>query len=66
MPPKRPRSELDSEANDNSGDENGRTKKSVRRTATRGKGKRGKNFAKVPVELLYEVSTVSDITRDYC
>lgn len=56
MPPKRQRGEAEPEADDSSGDEYGRTKKSVRRTATRSKGKKGGNFSKVPIDVLYEVS----------
>ena len=55
MPPKRRRGKADSEADDSSGDEYGRPKKSVRRTAARGKGKKGGSFSKVPINVLYEV-----------
>lgn len=55
MPPKRRRGKAGSEADDSSGDEYGRPKKSVRRTAARGKGKKGGSFSKVPIDVLYEV-----------
>jgi len=64
MPPKRRRRNPDSEADDNSGDEYGHTKKSVRRTTTRGKGKKVGNFSKIPIDVLYEVSaSASETTR---
>ena len=56
MPPKRRRGKAEPEEDDSSGDEYGRPKKSARRTATRGKTKKGGNFSKVPVDVLYEVS----------
>ena len=56
MPPKRRRRKSDSEVDDSSGDEYGRTKKSARRGATRGKGKKGGKLSEVPIDVLYEVS----------
>ena len=56
MPPKRRRGKSEHESDNSSGDEYGPAKKSVRRTATRGKSKKEGNFCEVPVEVLYEVS----------
>ena len=56
MPPRRRRGKTEPEADDSSGDEYGRVKKPVRRSATRGKGKKGGIFSKVPIDVLYEVS----------
>jgi len=56
MPPNRRRGKAGHEADDSSGDEYGRAKKSVRRTTNRGKGKKGGIFSKVPIDVLYEVS----------
>lgn len=55
MPPKRRRGKAEPEGDNSSGDEYGRAKKSVRRTGTRGKGKKGEIFPKVPIDVLYEV-----------
>ena len=56
MPPKRRRRKSDSKVDDSSGEEYGRTKKSVRPSTTRGKGKKGGKLSEVPIDVLYEVS----------
>lgn len=56
MPPKHQHRKPDAEADVSNGDEYGHPKKSVRRTAAHGKGKKVGKFSRVPIDALYEVS----------